>query len=114
MGYCQQYFPTTCEYLNNGQVRDAHLTCSTITEILQQNLWDSCMVFTVAVAIHSSQVRIFNRHPVFCSHSILGGASYETGFCPHGVSYEVFKQATEAELKPMRTHEGTIGMTVFS
>jgi len=37
-----------------------------------------------------------------------GGASYETGFCPHGVSYEEFKNATEAELKPIRVHEGTI------
>ncbi|EEB92746.1 hypothetical protein MPER_08700 [Moniliophthora perniciosa FA553] len=37
-----------------------------------------------------------------------GGASYETGFCPHGVSYEEFKKATEAELAPMRIHEGTI------
>ncbi|KDQ59299.1 hypothetical protein JAAARDRAFT_127432 [Jaapia argillacea MUCL 33604] len=37
-----------------------------------------------------------------------GGASYETGFCPHGVSYDEFKGATEAELKPMRVHEGTI------
>jgi len=37
-----------------------------------------------------------------------GGASYETGFCPHGVSYDVFKEATEADLQPMRTHEGTI------
>jgi len=37
-----------------------------------------------------------------------GGASYETGFCPHGVSYEEFKLATESELKPMRVHEGTI------
>ncbi|KAJ7163880.1 homogentisate 1,2-dioxygenase [Mycena crocata] len=37
-----------------------------------------------------------------------GGASYETGFCPHGVSYEEFKKASEADLKPMRIHEGTI------
>ncbi|KAH9170650.1 homogentisate 1,2-dioxygenase [Lactarius sanguifluus] len=37
-----------------------------------------------------------------------GGASYETGFCPHGVSYEEFKRASEADLKPMRVHEGTI------
>ncbi|KAI0034570.1 Homogentisate 1,2-dioxygenase [Vararia minispora EC-137] len=37
-----------------------------------------------------------------------GGASYETGFCPHGVSYDEFKAATEAELKPGRVHEGTI------
>lgn len=37
-----------------------------------------------------------------------GGASYETGFCPHGVSYDEFKAATETELKPMRVHEDTI------
>jgi len=37
-----------------------------------------------------------------------GGASYETGFCPHGVSYEEFKKASEGEQKPMRIHEGTI------
>ncbi|KAJ7690048.1 homogentisate 1,2-dioxygenase [Mycena rosella] len=37
-----------------------------------------------------------------------GGASYETGFCPHGVSYDEFKKASEGELKPMRIHEGTI------
>lgn len=43
-----------------------------------------------------------------------GGASYETGFCPHGVSYEVFKQATEADLQPMRVHEGTIGINFLS
>ncbi|KAJ6549472.1 homogentisate 1,2-dioxygenase [Mycena sp. CBHHK59/15] len=35
-------------------------------------------------------------------------ASYETGFCPHGVSYDEFKKASEMELKPMRVHEGTI------
>jgi len=37
-----------------------------------------------------------------------GGASYETGFCPHGVSYDQFKKASEADLKPMRISEGTI------
>ncbi|KAF9048822.1 homogentisate 1,2-dioxygenase [Panaeolus papilionaceus] len=37
-----------------------------------------------------------------------GGASFETGFCPHGVSYDVFKSATEADLQPMRISEGTI------
>ncbi|KAJ7503555.1 homogentisate 1,2-dioxygenase [Mycena galericulata] len=37
-----------------------------------------------------------------------GGASYETGFCPHGVSYEEWKKASDADLKPMRIHEGTI------
>jgi homogentisate 1,2-dioxygenase len=37
-----------------------------------------------------------------------GGASYETGFCPHGVSYEEFKKASEGEQVPMRIHEGTI------
>jgi len=29
-----------------------------------------------------------------------GGASFETGFCPHGVSYDTFKEASEAELVP--------------
>ncbi|EJD06339.1 homogentisate 1,2-dioxygenase [Fomitiporia mediterranea MF3/22] len=37
-----------------------------------------------------------------------GSCSYETGFCPHGVSYEEFKLATESELKPMRIHESTM------
>ncbi|KAF7328146.1 Homogentisate-dioxygenase [Mycena venus] len=37
-----------------------------------------------------------------------GSASYETGFCPHGVSYEEYKKATEVELKPIRIHEGTL------
>lgn len=37
-----------------------------------------------------------------------GGASYETGFCPHGVSFETFKMASEMELEPMRVHEGTM------
>ncbi|KAF9460311.1 homogentisate 1,2-dioxygenase [Collybia nuda] len=37
-----------------------------------------------------------------------GGASYEAGFCPHGVSYEEFKKATDADLAPRRVHEGTI------
>ena len=37
-----------------------------------------------------------------------GSCSYETGFCPHGVSYDEFKAATEAELKPGRVHEGTM------
>ncbi|KAL5526159.1 hypothetical protein ACEPAG_7497 [Sanghuangporus baumii] len=37
-----------------------------------------------------------------------GSCSYETGFCPHGVSYEEFKLATEGDLKPMRIHEGTM------
>ncbi|KAL0945421.1 hypothetical protein HGRIS_000913 [Hohenbuehelia grisea] len=43
-----------------------------------------------------------------------GGASYETGFCPHGVSYEEFKAASEAELKPMRIHEGTMAFMMES
>lgn len=43
-----------------------------------------------------------------------GGASYETGFCPHGVSYEEFKKATEAELGPMRIHEDTIAFMLES
>ena len=60
-----------------------------------------------------------------------GGFSFENGFCPHGgtcrprsrscelpslrtdtpsaVSYDEFKKATEAELQPMRVHEGTLG-----
>ncbi|TFK81305.1 homogentisate 1,2-dioxygenase [Polyporus arcularius HHB13444] len=37
-----------------------------------------------------------------------GGFSFENGFCPHGVSYDEFKNATEAELQPMRVHEGTL------
>ncbi|KIK58015.1 hypothetical protein GYMLUDRAFT_75099 [Collybiopsis luxurians FD-317 M1] len=37
-----------------------------------------------------------------------GGASYETGFCPHGVSYEEFEKATEGELRPMRIHENML------
>jgi len=37
-----------------------------------------------------------------------GGASFENGFCPHGVAYEEFKAASEMELQPMRISEGTI------
>ncbi|TFK73253.1 homogentisate 1,2-dioxygenase [Pluteus cervinus] len=37
-----------------------------------------------------------------------GGASFETGFCPHGVSYDEFKKASEMELVPKRVHEGTL------
>lgn len=37
-----------------------------------------------------------------------GGASFENGFCPHGVSYDEFKRASEIELAPMRIHEGTM------
>ena len=37
-----------------------------------------------------------------------GGASYETGFCPHGVSYEVFEAGSTGEQVPTRVHEGTI------
>lgn len=43
-----------------------------------------------------------------------GGASYETGFCPHGVSYDEFKTASEMELKPMRIHEGTLAFMMES
>ena len=42
-----------------------------------------------------------------------GSCSYETGFCPHGVSYDEFKLATESELKPMRVHEDTIGASLL-
>ncbi|KAG5338845.1 hypothetical protein C0989_006010 [Termitomyces sp. Mn162] len=45
---------------------------------------------------------------VEASFSFQGGASYETGFCPHGVSYDEFEKATESDLAPMRVHEGTI------
>jgi len=37
-----------------------------------------------------------------------GSCSYETGFCPHGVSYDEFKMATESPLTPMRVHEDTM------
>ncbi|KAI0071985.1 homogentisate 1,2-dioxygenase [Panus rudis PR-1116 ss-1] len=37
-----------------------------------------------------------------------GSISYETGFCPHGVSWEEYKKASEMELVPMRVHEGTL------
>ncbi|CAE6445680.1 unnamed protein product [Rhizoctonia solani] len=43
-----------------------------------------------------------------------GGASYECGHVAHGVSYEVFKEATEAELQPMRISEGTIAFMMES
>ncbi|TFY64661.1 hypothetical protein EVG20_g5872 [Dentipellis fragilis] len=43
-----------------------------------------------------------------------GSASYETGFCPHGVSYDEFKKATEGELKPRRIHEGTMAFMLES
>ncbi|KZV88277.1 Homogentisate 1,2-dioxygenase [Exidia glandulosa HHB12029] len=43
-----------------------------------------------------------------------GGASYETGFCPHGVAYEEFKAASEMELKPMRISEGSIAFMIES
>jgi len=39
-----------------------------------------------------------------------GGASYETGFCPHGVAYEEFKAASECELVPVRISEGSIAI----
>lgn len=42
-----------------------------------------------------------------------GSCSYETGFCPHGVSYDEFKMATEMELTAMRVHEDTIGASYF-
>ncbi|KAG8707931.1 hypothetical protein FRC08_000215 [Ceratobasidium sp. 394] len=37
-----------------------------------------------------------------------GGASYECGHVAHGVAYEEFKAASEADLQPMRISEGTI------
>ncbi|KAA1467122.1 homogentisate 1,2-dioxygenase [Dentipellis sp. KUC8613] len=43
-----------------------------------------------------------------------GSASYETGFCPHGVSYDEFKKATEGELAPGRVHEGTMAFMLES
>jgi len=39
---------------------------------------------------------------------VPGACSFETGFVPHGVSYEVFKLATEDELTATRVHEDTI------
>ncbi|KIP08015.1 hypothetical protein PHLGIDRAFT_88764 [Phlebiopsis gigantea 11061_1 CR5-6] len=41
-----------------------------------------------------------------------GALSYETGFCPHGVSGEVFTAASEGELKPSKVQEGTL-MVLF-
>ncbi|KAI0671633.1 homogentisate 1,2-dioxygenase [Trametes maxima] len=37
-----------------------------------------------------------------------GGFSFENGYCPHGVSYDEFKKATETDLPPMRVHDGTM------
>lgn len=41
-----------------------------------------------------------------------GGLSYETGFCPHGVSGEVFTAATEGELGPQKIQKGSL-MVMF-
>ncbi|XP_006459014.1 hypothetical protein AGABI2DRAFT_200921 [Agaricus bisporus var. bisporus H97] len=37
-----------------------------------------------------------------------GGASFETGFCPHGVSYDVWKAASEHPLTPEIVHKGVL------
>ncbi|KAJ2926805.1 hypothetical protein H1R20_g10263, partial [Candolleomyces eurysporus] len=37
-----------------------------------------------------------------------GGASFENGFTPHGVSYEEWLKGTQTELAPQRVHEGTV------
>ncbi|KAF8596173.1 Homogentisate 1,2-dioxygenase [Ceratobasidium sp. AG-I] len=43
-----------------------------------------------------------------------GGASYECGHVAHGVAYEEFKAASEAELAPMRISEGAIAFMMES
>ncbi|KAG9101952.1 hypothetical protein FRC06_002464 [Ceratobasidium sp. 370] len=43
-----------------------------------------------------------------------GGASYECGHVAHGVAYEEFKAASEADLQPMRISEGTIAFMMES
>ncbi|KAF9448554.1 homogentisate 1,2-dioxygenase [Macrolepiota fuliginosa MF-IS2] len=37
-----------------------------------------------------------------------GGASFETNFCPHGVSYDVWKDATERKQVPEKISQGTL------
>ncbi|KAF7796016.1 hypothetical protein EIP86_007185 [Pleurotus ostreatoroseus] len=41
-----------------------------------------------------------------------GGLSYETGFCPHGVDANKFKEGSEMDLVPMRIADGTL-MAMF-
>jgi homogentisate 1,2-dioxygenase len=37
-----------------------------------------------------------------------GGLTYEPSYMPHGESYELWKQATTADLQPMRVGEGSL------
>lgn len=37
-----------------------------------------------------------------------GGASFENGFCPHGVAYDEFKAASEMDLTPQKISQGTL------
>ncbi|THG96198.1 hypothetical protein EW026_g5594 [Hermanssonia centrifuga] len=43
---------------------------------------------------------------------VPGALSYETGFCPHGVDAEQFKQGSERDLVPMRVGENAL-MVMF-
>lgn len=39
-----------------------------------------------------------------------GSLSHETVFCPHGVSYDTQKAASEGELRPVKVHKGTMAI----
>ena len=63
---------------------------STTIETRRQSLWASFTAFMVVVAMASNLVGcIFNQ--TYETDFSLGGASYETGFCPHGGKLSIQK-----------------------
>ena len=58
---------------------------STTIEIRQQSLWDCFTAFMVVVAMAFNLVRLGVSYSMLGKLTFApGGASYETGFCPHG------------------------------
>ena len=84
----------------------------TIIGIARLNSWVCCMENTEAAVMASSPVARVMK--LGFAHMAVDPVLFETFFVgvltgSRSVSYEEFKKATEADLKPMRIHEGTIG-----
>lgn len=51
---------------------------------------------------------IYGSYPGRSDGFLPGGASFETGFCPHGVDYDVWNAASHGELLPEKISQGSL------
>lgn len=92
MGRCGKYLPTTRKLL------------SSVTHLVsRRNQWYHRNSATEFMGI------VYGDLGHGRSELLPGGANFGTNFAPHGVDHDVYKMATEANLRPMIIHKGAVG-----